>query len=1312
MEGCCSGALRYSLSYAVTLGRGYTDHGEAAEVADFHFRSPPTKETQGLFNLDTRLQDNVASLRSRILELETNGKSQWRYLNSIVLRLHITKLGHLKIGRHIVFRPKAAHSASRVSAKARASFVNVVNRDDDFCVVYNTILSIFWDQLSRVDKTNPANLRPFFSHFNLKGLKFPLDVAGIALFEALNRRRHNLAICIWNWSTERHLTPFYISTNHAPGARRVHMFLLNSTDGRQHTVYVRNLTFFLRDLRHGRKFLFCDSCCLYKTQTPSQLRKHYKSCCNPNYKNVRFPPPDRRHIQPPSSYSFNKPPLRAFFDFETCTPQPPACARCFSYFSFAKCTEPVVFRCPHLCDCAMRAGCQHFYSYSLAQSMVAYCYSLIFVSSDDRVVKERFYVGLDAAADLSKYLASVSDWAARYISKNLPLAMEPHEQELFDSATCCQHCSVPFGALLPCFRHRRLTCSHCCADGVAVRRAIKCRDHCHWSGKYRQALCQGCNLNLRHSTSVPCYAHNLRGFDGQLVLQALNSRAKFSVLAKNSEKIISIDFLNFRLVDTSSFLLGSLSRLVDNLITKGVEHFRLLQQSDLSVSNDGRFCREKFDLLLRKGVFPYEWVTDLQALSVPHLPPKEAFYSSLSGAHISDQDYAHALRVWRVFGCRTLQDYARVYCRLDTLQLADCWAAFCSTATRTFGVCPEANFVSFPQYAFACFRQHIWKNQRLRLLSLTQEHSDFYEHIRTGVRGGQVFVNRRAAFDGEFALRLEALMNPAEQAQLARLKRLRRRKALEEHARHAASNPDDGSSIGHYTHQTCRDCDLLVTPPRRRCLQHNHQRVILSFDFNNLYGASMCYGLPYNRFKQVHDPAKLASLQRVFDRVSAQKTTDNDLHMFSPTNSVGYVFVSSITFPARLHAQLKEFPPAAQPIVVSFDMLSPLQQQKFKAVFDTESMGEEKKLVHNFYVRSNYTAHMLTLYSAAKLGAVVTLEKAWSFAQKPFARDYVTMCSQLRGQATNEADTQLYKNFCNIIFGKFIEDVLNRIDIKFFWTEDAFTRKLRVRPDCPDPVVVNRNLVQVAVPKRSVLLNKPQYVGFSVLEISKHIMLTFFYEVVRPTFGRENVCLLYSDTDSFYFEFAGHTYDEVLTALEPHIDFSNFDPAHPRHSRERRCQFGFVKVDTANFKILAFQGCRKKCYKIYLDNGDFHLPPVGNGGKIKKRVTKIKGVSRASRVADTDFILSLTELTHVCSLKTFKIESHVHRLSLVERHKMALNSFDNSSFQKTCGLCSLPFGSSQNRTCGSLHCKYVRLLLDTWSRAMQDGSAQRLDSSC
>ena len=79
----------------------------------------------------------------------------------------------------------------------------------------------------------------------------------------------------------------------------------------------------------------------------------------------------------------------------------------------------------------------------------------------------------------------------------------------------------------------------------------------------------------------------------------------------------------------------------------------------------------KFVLLLRKGVYPYEYMDDWERFDKTSLPDKKSFCSELNLEDIIDKDYTHAQKVFEVLKFKNVGDYHDVYVQSDTLLLAD-----------------------------------------------------------------------------------------------------------------------------------------------------------------------------------------------------------------------------------------------------------------------------------------------------------------------------------------------------------------------------------------------------------------------------------------------------------------------------------------------------------------------------------------------------------------------------------------------------------------------------------------------------------------
>ena len=99
-------------------------------------------------------------------------------------------------------------------------------------------------------------------------------------------------------------------------------------------------------------------------------------------------------------------------------------------------------------------------------------------------------------------------------------------------------------------------------------------------------------------------------------------------------------------------------------------------------------CDEKFHLMIRKGVYPYEYMDGWEKFEEAGLPPKDAFYSRLNMKGISDQDYEHAQQVWNTMEKKTLSWYQDTYWKTDVLLLADVFETFWDTCFKNYKLDP------------------------------------------------------------------------------------------------------------------------------------------------------------------------------------------------------------------------------------------------------------------------------------------------------------------------------------------------------------------------------------------------------------------------------------------------------------------------------------------------------------------------------------------------------------------------------------------------------------------------------------------------
>ena len=289
----------------------------------------------------------------------------------------------------------------------------------------------------------------------------------------------------------------------------------------------------------------------------------------------------------------------------------------------------------------------------------------------------------------------------------------------------------------------------------------KVKDRCHFTGKYRGAAHNKCNINCKITKDIPIVFHNLSSYDSHFIIKELANEFKgeLECLGENTEKYISFSVkinkkiikkdedcrekivnIPYRLkfIDSYRFVMASLSALVDNLSNglhnkkcldcrPGLEYmiakddilifrcFKYKKNGEIDFDKEllnkfssvYYFCKgdiNEFILLLRKGVYPDEYMDSWNRFNKTSLPDKRDFYSRFNMENIIDIDHKHATRVFKEFKMNNLDDYHDLYVQSDTLLLADIFGNFRNMSVKTYGLDP-AYFESLPGFAwYACLK--------------------------------------------------------------------------------------------------------------------------------------------------------------------------------------------------------------------------------------------------------------------------------------------------------------------------------------------------------------------------------------------------------------------------------------------------------------------------------------------------------------------------------------------------------------------------------------------------------------------------------
>ena len=162
-------------------------------------------------------------------------------------------------------------------------------------------------------------------------------------------------------------------------------------------------------------------------------------------------------------------------------------------------------------------------------------------------------------------------------------------------------------------------------------------------------------------------------------------------------------------------------------------------------------------------------------------------------------------------------------------------------------------------------------------------------------------------------------------------------------------------------------------------------------------------------------------------------------------------------------------------------------------------------------------------------------------------KPWIDLCTTQRQNATSEFQSDFAKLQANSTFGKTMENVRNRANIRLI-ADPVKLRKAVSKPSYRHAQIINSDLVMVRVAPAKVLLNKPIAAGFCFLELSKLVMYRFYYEYLKPKYD-DRCKLLFTDTDSLCCEIETpdlyHDMDEAMDLF----DTSNFENDHPLYSK-------------------------------------------------------------------------------------------------------------------------------------------------------------------
>ena len=965
----------------------------------------------------------------------------------------------------------------------------------------------------------------YLEKLDYSGIEFPIKINQYNKIE----KQNEININVFGYENKQPY-PIYVSKE----KYKNHMELLLITEKEnKHYVLIKDFNRFMYNkTKHEHRKHFCMHC-LRCFSSESVFNNHKDNCIQVNgTQAVKMPDKDKNILKFNNFHKQQPVPFVIYADFEAIT-------------------EKI-------------SGCQpnDDKSYTNAYQKHTDCgfgYKVVCCYDDKYSQPLKIYRGEKAVYTFMEYLLDEVKYCKKFMKKefNKPLIMTKEDEEKFLKANECYICNKKY-----------------------TDKDIKVRDQCHITGKYRGSAHQECNLQLRlnpEEVKIPVIFHNLRGYDSHFIMQEIGAIVKnhtyknnkgeekqmnINAIPNNMEKYMAFMLGNhLTFIDSFQFMSSSLEKIVSNLPKESLKY------------TSKSFKGEKLDLMVRKGVYPYDYMNSFEKFN-HKLPSKEDFYSILNDQHISNEDYEHAQNVWNKFSLKNMGDYHNLYLKSDILLLADVFEDFRNTCLEYYKLDPCHYFTS-PGLSWDA----MLKMTNIKLELMTD--IDMFQFIEKGLRGGISYIaNRYSKANNKYI---------------------------------------------------------------KEYYENKPSKYIMYLDANNLYGWAMSQYLPTGGFKWM-----------------TQKQIDNiDLAKYKEDSKNGLILEVDLKYTQDLHNFHNDYPLAPEKVKVTDSMLSNYS----KRIADKYNISTVLvyKLIPTLSNKEKYVLHYRNLQLYIDLGLKVSkVHRVLEFNQSPWLKQYIAFNTEKRKNAKNAFEKEFFKLMNNSVFGKTMENIRKRVDVRLV-TDEKKLLKLTSKPTYVSCKIFNENLVAVHKIKETITLNRPAYVGMSILDLSKTLMYDFHYKYIKKNYG-EKAMLLFTDTDSLTYEIEANDVYRDFWIDKDKFDNSDYPEGSLYFDKTNKKVIGKFKDEAAGVPICEFVGLRSKMYSYIKDNE--------KGGKTAKGIKKNVIKNNITHENYRDTLFNNKQVHH--KMKTIRSENH--QLGSYEINKVSLSCFDDKRYIHDDGITSYAYG--------------------------------------
>ena len=529
--------------------------------------------------------------------------------------------------------------------------------------------------------------KEYINRLDYSGIEFPVTTKQYNKIE----KQNEININVFGYENKQ---PYPIFVSKEKYDRQMNLLLITENDNK-HYVLIKDFNrFMFNQTKYEHKKHFCMHC-LQCFSSERVLNNHKDNCIQVNgTQAVKMPDKDKNILKFNNFHKQQPVPFVIYADFEAIT-------------------EKI-------------SGCQPNNNKSYTEAYqkhtdCGYGYKIVCCYDDKYSKPATTYRGKKAVYKFMEAMLEEVKYCKKVMKKefNKPLRMTKDDEEKFQKAEKCHIC-----------------------DKKYIDKDIRVRDHCHITSKYRGSAHQGCNLKLRikpEEIKIPAIFHNLRGYDSHFIMQEIGAivekntytnnkgekcQMNINAVPNNMEKYMAFMLGNhLTFIDSFQFMSSNLERLVGNIPRESLKYTSQI------------FEDQELDLMVRKGVYPYDYMDSFNTFN-EKLPPKEEFYSILNNEHISDQDYQHALNIWNTFNLKNMGEYHDLYLASDILLLADVFGNFRKTCLEYHKLDPCHYFTS-PGLSWDA----MLKMTNIKLELMTD--IDMFQFIEKGLRGGISYIANR-----------------------------------------------------------------------------------------------------------------------------------------------------------------------------------------------------------------------------------------------------------------------------------------------------------------------------------------------------------------------------------------------------------------------------------------------------------------------------------------------------------------------------------------------------------------------------------------